>query len=1101
MEDDAELANKSVSAEETQVNPVASGDAGAGSSAEGSGELIATDEAAASSMDIDSKTTGREDDDDGAARVSDGERSEEVSPAAYKGSEDDGKNDKEPMFSEMKSEDRADSPIERTNPSLEVKNEVSDDQSGEIGTGDAENEEQMDLQDEQRGDESRSYAVSDYKSLLSEFDDYVASEKIGTGISRALSYGFELGDLVWGKVKSHPWWPGHIFNEAFATPSVRRTRRIGHVLVAFFGDSSYGWFDPAELIPFEPHFAEKSQQMNSKNFVRAVEEAVDEASRRSALGLTCKCRNPYNFRPTSVHGYFAVDVPDYEAQVVYSAEQIKNARDRFLPLETLSFVKQLALAPQECFSDDINFVKNRAAVSALRRAVFEEFDETYAQAFGAKTARHSVNTQEPPSKEPPRAPLSGPLVIAETLGDMKVATKPVKAKDATKQDKYLFKRRDEVGDSRTVQFGQVQASSGASQLQSADVSASGDYVLQRRAPVLQTPVKHEQAGVVSTDFTSSSGDMLGKESSGLKPCPADDKGCARTSLETTGEKTAQIPGHGDLEPMAGLKQVETGAHSRSDEVSVQPATDSPSGSSLRKSPFEGKSSGGGVIKKVKVLKRSLGEMGSENASPELKKKKKKKKEPGSGTNFEHAEKRKPLSSGEGLAKKSSQLGSAQREDKANHLKRDSNKVNMRKTDLEVPQLLVHLHALAIDPFSGSSDRGSFGAVRQFLLQFRSLTYQKSLASSPPSEAADNAKEINPLKPAKIMNRTGDPSKTGKKRLSSDRQEEIISAKKLKKTNLSKEQTGLNPAPAKSIREQQPGSAPTSQAKTAKAQPAKKAAPPPAKVVEPTMLVMKFPPGTSLPSAAQLKARFGRFGLLDQSAIRVFWKSSTCRVVFLYRADAQTAFKYATGNNSLFGNVNVRFFLRDVEAPAAEPLEPQKGKADEPNREPQKEWAGQAPPIIHQPILPPPTTQLKSCLKKPGDDNRGTARVKFVLGGEEHTSRNNAFNDGPSSSSSSVAMEFVSKNFQNVVPPLPASTLPPILPLPPQYAKRPPLVNSTMDHVNPPAQPPPRRNFHGPSHPVGVAEDISQQMMSLLSRCNDVVANVTGLLGYVPYHPL
>ncbi|KAG0451892.1 hypothetical protein HPP92_011020 [Vanilla planifolia] len=67
-------------------------------------------------------------------------------------------------------------------------------------------------------------------------------------------HGFRTGDMVWGKVKSHPWWPGHIFNEAFASPSVRRTKREGHVLVAFFGDSSYGWFDPAELIPFEPYF-------------------------------------------------------------------------------------------------------------------------------------------------------------------------------------------------------------------------------------------------------------------------------------------------------------------------------------------------------------------------------------------------------------------------------------------------------------------------------------------------------------------------------------------------------------------------------------------------------------------------------------------------------------------------------------------------------------------------------------------------------------------------------------------------------------------------------------------------------------------------------
>ena len=246
---------------------------------------------------------------------------------------------------------------------------------------------------------------SDYTSLLSEFDDYVANDRIGGGTSRALSYGFEVGDMVWGKVKSHPWWPGHIFNEAFASPSVRRTRREGHVLVAFFGDSSYGWFDPAELVPFHLHFMEKSQQTNSRTFVKAVEEAMDEASRRHSLGLACKCRNPYNFRPTNVQGYFAVDVPDYEPNGVYSVNQIRNARNSFKPSETLSFVKQLASAPGACDLQSIEFFKNKATVFSFRRAVFEEFDETYAQAFGVQPARPSNAPDDitnQPVKQTPR---------------------------------------------------------------------------------------------------------------------------------------------------------------------------------------------------------------------------------------------------------------------------------------------------------------------------------------------------------------------------------------------------------------------------------------------------------------------------------------------------------------------------------------------------------------------------------------------------------------------------------------------------------------------------------------------------------------------------
>lgn len=234
---------------------------------------------------------------------------------------------------------------------------------------------------------------SDGKSLLTEFDEYVAAaaaERKGGESPRdlGLGLGLEVGDMVWGKVKSHPWWPGHIFNEAFASPMVRRTRREGHVLVAFFGDSSYGWFQPGELIPFDANFAEKSRQLNSRTFLKAVEEAVDEASRRCGLGLVCRCRNPENFRPANVEGYCDVDVPGYEAGV-YSSGQIKKARDGFKPGEALAFVKQLAMAPHGGDHRSIGFAKNKATVFALRRAVFEQSDETYAQAFGVQQSRPS----------------------------------------------------------------------------------------------------------------------------------------------------------------------------------------------------------------------------------------------------------------------------------------------------------------------------------------------------------------------------------------------------------------------------------------------------------------------------------------------------------------------------------------------------------------------------------------------------------------------------------------------------------------------------------------------------------------------------------------
>jgi DNA (cytosine-5)-methyltransferase 3A len=94
---------------------------------------------------------------------------------------------------------------------------------------------------------------------------------------------------IWcgGKVRLYPWWPGQIFDEAFAVPSVVKTKKERHVLVAFFGDSSYGWFNPKNLIPFDPHYAEKSTKTNEQAFLSAVEDAENEACRRAALGLAC----------------------------------------------------------------------------------------------------------------------------------------------------------------------------------------------------------------------------------------------------------------------------------------------------------------------------------------------------------------------------------------------------------------------------------------------------------------------------------------------------------------------------------------------------------------------------------------------------------------------------------------------------------------------------------------------------------------------------------------------------------------------------------------------------------------------------------------------
>ncbi|KAJ6876766.1 hypothetical protein NC651_029694 [Populus alba x Populus x berolinensis] len=1026
------------------------------------------------------------------------------------------------------------------------------------------------VKDEERQDR---LALGDYRSLWSEFDDFVANEDNGAmaGTSRALIYGFEVGDMVWGKVKSHPRWPGHIFNEAFASLPVRRTRREGHVLVAFFGDSSYGWFDPAELIQFDVNFAEKSQQTSSRTFIKAVEEATDEASRRSALGLACKCRNKYNFRPANVPGYYVVDVSDYEPGGVYSATG-----------ETLAFVKQLAVGPHDIDQESFEFIKNKARAFAFRKAVFEEFDETYAQAFAVQSSRPSNDTAKVPNqlaKEPTRAPLSGPLVIAEAPGGEKSSKKPVKVKDHSKKGNYLLKRRDEPSEVRAFEIVQRQAgSSSLAVYVEAGSSAveAGDFVLQKRASTPHISAKHEQSVLITKEDVDSSEDGAGKAAIVLDHAPGDanvsldKKGAMQEIKGELGSDVAvglmstgwsDLPGKEQLKGVSDCTYEESAKSSRSNQVSQKnelsfsARAEVDSGlsklqngepgsllSPLNATQSVGTSTGSGV-KKVKVIKRPVGDTSSQKSIMGGKKK----KEIGAETNPARPKKR--LATGKGEEVRIS-LG------KSTHVSfspGEDSQLNSQKKDgieFELPQLLSDFLALALDPFH-VAERNSHSVTMHFFLRFRSLVFQKSLALSPPSEtevvevggtkslssigasdysASEDARGLIPSKPAKLLVRPNDSTKAGRKRLPSDRQEEIAAKRQKKFIQLKslaaekKAQRTLDTLGAEGketvARQRAEGKQPVAQPPRKSVKPDSfKKTEPPVRAIEPTMLVLRFPPETSLPSAAQLKARFARFGSIDQSAIRVFWKSSQCHVVFRRKLDAQAALKYALGNKSLFGDVNVRYNIREVGAPASEAPESDKSRDDTSvdaaqAEDPLADW--QAVAFAHQPPSQS-TVQLKSILKRPngdeaapvtgGNGSRGN-RVKFMLGGEETNSgeqmmvgnRNNfnnnaSFADGDAPTAS-VAMGFSSKNIQKVFPPPPL----PILPLPTQFAKAP--LNYSHHHTE--VAPRNSHNFNTPPPSAGPSTptiDISQQMLSLLTTCNDVVTSVSGLLGYVPYHPL
>lgn len=101
--------------------------------------------------------------------------------------------------------------------------------------------------------------------------------------------GFAVDDLVWGKVKSHPWWPGQIFDPKYASDMALKWQKNDHFLVAYFGDKTFAWVPASQLKPFQAHFSAMEKQSGIEPFANAVYGVLEEVSRRVELGMACHC--------------------------------------------------------------------------------------------------------------------------------------------------------------------------------------------------------------------------------------------------------------------------------------------------------------------------------------------------------------------------------------------------------------------------------------------------------------------------------------------------------------------------------------------------------------------------------------------------------------------------------------------------------------------------------------------------------------------------------------------------------------------------------------------------------------------------------------------
>ncbi|KAJ6811491.1 uncharacterized protein M6B38_152930 [Iris pallida] len=154
--------------------------------------------------------------------------------------------------------------------------------------------------------------------------------------------GFSAPDMIWGKVKSHPWWPGQIFDPKYASDLASKHQKKDHLLVAYFGDKTFAWCEQSQLKPFGLAFAQMERQTGMDAFTNAVEAAVEEVSRRVELGMSCLCVAAETYTNLKYQVVENAGIREGTCSSVMDKGLIVNS---FEPERLLEFVEALARCP------------------------------------------------------------------------------------------------------------------------------------------------------------------------------------------------------------------------------------------------------------------------------------------------------------------------------------------------------------------------------------------------------------------------------------------------------------------------------------------------------------------------------------------------------------------------------------------------------------------------------------------------------------------------------------------------------------------------------------------------------------------------------------
>lgn len=175
---------------------------------------------------------------------------------------------------------------------------------------------------------------------------------------------FGVSDLVWGKVRSHPWWPGQIFDPSAASVKAEKYFKKDSFLIAYFGDQTFAWNEAMSIKPFEEHFTKMEKQSDSRSFCHALDCALEELSRRVEYGLACHCLPKEIYDKISTQTVINAGIKE---ESVHRNLGDKCSNAAYLePVRLIEYIKRVAESPL-AEGDRLELVVKRSFLLAFSR--------------------------------------------------------------------------------------------------------------------------------------------------------------------------------------------------------------------------------------------------------------------------------------------------------------------------------------------------------------------------------------------------------------------------------------------------------------------------------------------------------------------------------------------------------------------------------------------------------------------------------------------------------------------------------------------------------------------------------------------------------------